>query len=68
MQIEDSKSEKKTILYAPLNGIQGVYGVLEMITPDTLIFQKVKLSLFHYLPKQPGLQSKMLSYMNSHSD
>ena len=55
VQIEDSKSEKKTILYAPLNGIQGVYGVLEMITPDTLIFPKSEVEFISLLAKTAGI-------------
>jgi diguanylate cyclase (GGDEF)-like protein len=37
-QFEDSLIEKRSILYAPLKGKQGVYGVLQVIAPDTLIF------------------------------
>ncbi|WP_071460400.1 sensor domain-containing diguanylate cyclase [Bacillus massilinigeriensis] len=38
LQIEDSLLERKSILYAPLKGRQGVYGVLQVIAPDSQIF------------------------------
>ena len=55
MQIEDSKLEKKTILYAPLNGIQGVYGVLEMVTPDIHDFPKSEVEFISLLAKTAGI-------------
>ncbi|WP_413308240.1 sensor domain-containing diguanylate cyclase [Bacillus sp. 1P10SD] len=36
IQYEFSRSEKSTILYAPLKGKQGVYGVVQIIAPHSL--------------------------------
>lgn len=38
IQFEYSLAERKSVLYAPLKGKQGVYGVLQVISPNTLVF------------------------------
>ncbi|MFD2046345.1 diguanylate cyclase domain-containing protein [Ornithinibacillus salinisoli] len=38
IQIEDRLQDKKTYLYAPLIGNQGIYGVLQIITPTNMEF------------------------------
>lgn len=55
MQFEDSLKEKKSILYAPLKGKQGVYGVLQMMAPDTLIFSENEKEFISLLAKTAGV-------------
>ncbi|MFZ3578233.1 diguanylate cyclase domain-containing protein [Virgibacillus sp. DJP39] len=43
VQLEDRVKEKKTYLYAPLKGKQGVYGVLQIITPNNVEFPEKEL-------------------------
>ncbi|MUK86831.1 diguanylate cyclase [Ornithinibacillus sp. L9] len=38
IQIEDRLLDKKTYMYAPLKGKQGIYGVLQIITPSIVEF------------------------------
>jgi diguanylate cyclase (GGDEF)-like protein len=38
IQLENSLVEKRSILYAPLKGKQGIYGVLQIIAPNLLEF------------------------------
>ena len=54
MQFEDVLDEKKSILYAPLKGKQGVYGVLQMNAPDSLIFPKSEMEFISLLAKTAG--------------
>ncbi|WP_428912505.1 sensor domain-containing diguanylate cyclase [Niallia sp. Krafla_26] len=54
IQFEDSLAEKTSILYAPLKGKQGVYGVLQMIAPDSLIFPKNEVEFISLLAKTAG--------------
>ncbi|SET80613.1 diguanylate cyclase with GAF sensor [Oceanobacillus limi] len=42
-QIEDRLQDKKTYVYAPLRGNQGVYGVLQIITPTVMEFPEQEL-------------------------
>lgn len=52
--IEDSIQERKSILYAPLKGKQGVYGVLQVIAPNTLVFPKNEVEFISLLATTAG--------------
>jgi diguanylate cyclase (GGDEF)-like protein len=55
VQIENSSSAKcSSILYAPLKGNQGVYGVLQVNAPETLAFKPVDVELITILTKSAG--------------
>jgi diguanylate cyclase (GGDEF)-like protein len=54
IQLEDSLQEKKSILYAPLKGKQGVYGVLQVITPNTMTFPKNEVEFITLLANTAG--------------
>lgn len=53
-QFEDSVAEKKSILYAPLKGKQGIYGVLQVIAPNTLIFPTNEVEFISLLANTAG--------------
>ncbi|MGM9926724.1 MAG: diguanylate cyclase domain-containing protein [Bacillus sp. (in: firmicutes)] len=53
-QFEDSIIDKQSILYAPLKGKQGVYGVLQVISPDTLMFPKNEVEFITLLANTAG--------------
>jgi len=65
-QFEDSKSEKKSVLYAPLKGKQGVYGVLQVISPNTLMFPKNEVEFITLLANTAGsaLENAQLYYQS----
>jgi diguanylate cyclase (GGDEF)-like protein len=54
VQIEDSLKEKRSVLYAPLKGKQGVYGVLEVIAPSAMIFPKDEIKFISLLANTAG--------------
>lgn len=53
-QFEDSVQEKRSIMYAPLKGKQGVYGVLQVIAPNTLMFPKNEVEFISLLANTAG--------------
>ncbi|RFU66158.1 diguanylate cyclase [Peribacillus saganii] len=54
IQFEDSISERRSVLYAPLKGKQGVYGVLQVIAQDTLVFPKNEVEFINLLANTAG--------------
>lgn len=54
VQFEDSLQEVRSILYAPLKGKQGVYGVLQVIAPNTIIFPKNEIEFITLLANTAG--------------
>ncbi|KHE68505.1 hypothetical protein LD39_14480, partial [Halobacillus sp. BBL2006] len=54
LQIEDRLDEKQSYLYAPLKGKQGVYGVLQIITPSYVHFPKKDLEFFVLIATTAG--------------
>ncbi len=53
-QFEDSLHGKRSIMYAPLKGKQGVYGVLQVIAPNTLVFPKNEVEFISLLANTAG--------------
>lgn len=66
VQLESSLDEKQAILYAPLKGKQGVYGVLQVIAPDTLDFPKDEVEFISLLAATAGsaLENAQLYYQS----
>lgn len=54
VQFEDSLINRKSVLYAPLKGKQGIYGVLQVIAPDTQIFPKEEVGFIELLANTAG--------------
>jgi len=54
IQFENSIEEKHSVLYAPLKGKQGVYGVLKIVSTDTLIFPKAEVEFIMLLANTAG--------------
>ncbi|WP_257985045.1 sensor domain-containing diguanylate cyclase [Bacillus sp. T33-2] len=54
IQFEDSLAAKNSILYAPLKGKQGVYGVLQVIAPDALVFPASEVEFIKLLANTAG--------------
>lgn len=54
VQMEYSPLEMSSILYAPLKGNQGVYGVLQINAPNTLGFKQDDVDLITTLAKSAG--------------
>lgn len=54
IQLEDSVQERKSILYAPLKGKQGVYGVLQVIAPNTQTFPNNEMEFIMLLANTAG--------------
>ncbi|MFE8704165.1 diguanylate cyclase domain-containing protein [Cytobacillus sp. FJAT-54145] len=54
VQFEDSLQEKRSVLYAPLKGKQGVYGVLQVIAPNALTFPKNEVEFITLLANTAG--------------
>lgn len=54
VQLEDSVQEKRSVLYAPLKGKQGVYGVLQVIAPNTMMFPKNEVEFITLLANTAG--------------
>lgn len=54
IQFEDSLLQRRSILYAPLKGKQGVYGVLQVIAPNTVVFPKDEVEFITLLAHTAG--------------
>jgi diguanylate cyclase (GGDEF)-like protein len=54
IQMEESFAENRSILYAPLKGKQGVYGVMQIIASDTLNFPESDIELIALLANSAG--------------
>lgn len=54
IQTEESQLERRSVLYAPLKGKQGVYGVLQVIAPDTLMFPSNEVEFIKLLANTAG--------------
>lgn len=54
VQFENSREERHAILYAPLKGKQGVYGVLQVIAPNTVNFPKNEKEFITLLANTAG--------------
>lgn len=54
IQLEDSLQERRSILYAPLKGKQGVYGVLQVMAPNTMTFPKNEVEFITLLANTAG--------------
>ena len=54
VQFEDCLSGQSSVLHAPLKGKQGVYGVLQVIASDTLIFPKSEVEFITLLANTAG--------------
>ncbi|RFU66310.1 diguanylate cyclase [Peribacillus glennii] len=54
VQFEDSVPAKRSVLYAPLKGKQGVYGVLQVITPNSLVFPENEVEFISLLANTAG--------------
>ncbi|MFK9091163.1 diguanylate cyclase domain-containing protein [Bacillus salipaludis] len=54
VQFESSHFEKHAILYAPLKGKQGVYGVLQVIAPETSEFPAMEVEFITLLSECAG--------------
>ncbi|MFC4556715.1 diguanylate cyclase domain-containing protein [Virgibacillus kekensis] len=54
VQLEDRIKEKNTCLYAPLKGKQGIYGVLQVITPHEIGFPQEEISFITKFSETAG--------------
>lgn len=54
VQIEDLIDDKKSILYAPLKGKQGIYGVLQVIRPLHTLFLDDEINFISLLANTAG--------------
>jgi diguanylate cyclase (GGDEF)-like protein len=54
LQFNCSKSDGCSELYAPLKGKQGVYGVLQVIAPETFVFPTQEISFIKLLANTAG--------------
>lgn len=54
IQLEDSIQDRRSILYAPLKGKQGVYGVLQVIAPNTMTFPNNEVEFITLLANTAG--------------
>lgn len=54
IQLEDSIQDRRSILYAPLKGKQGVYGVLQVIAPNAITFPKKEVEFITLLANTAG--------------
>ncbi|AST92868.1 MULTISPECIES: diguanylate cyclase domain-containing protein [Sutcliffiella] len=54
VQTVDSISERRSLVYIPLKGKQGVYGVLQIISLDSMIFPKEELKFLVLLANTAG--------------
>ncbi|ASN04972.1 sensor domain-containing diguanylate cyclase [Virgibacillus necropolis] len=66
VQLEDRLKDKKTCLYAPLKGKQGVYGVLQIVTPNSVDFPQKEIEFIGQFATVAGkaIESATL-YQNS---
>ncbi|WP_027409634.1 sensor domain-containing diguanylate cyclase [Anoxybacteroides tepidamans] len=54
IQLEDSIALQRSILYAPIKGAQGVYGVIEIIAPHIMEFPKSEMNFISLLANTAG--------------
>ena len=54
VQFEQSITDRNAIIYAPLKGIQGVYGVLQMIARDSVDFPESEIEFITLLAGSVG--------------
>jgi diguanylate cyclase (GGDEF)-like protein len=54
IQLEDSISLRRSILYAPIKGAQGVYGVIEIMAPYIMEFPKREINFISLLANTAG--------------
>lgn len=54
VQFEDSIIDGRSVLYAPLKGKQGIYGVLQITAPNTLSFPKQEVGFIELLANTAG--------------
>lgn len=54
LQFESLKEEKSSVIYAPLKGKQGVYGVLQIIVPNAISFPKNEVEFISLLANTAG--------------
>ncbi|MBO8156497.1 MAG: diguanylate cyclase [Bacillaceae bacterium] len=54
VQIEDRIEDKRSCLYAPLKGKQGIYGVLQIITPKSVLFPEKDIEFISLLANTAG--------------
>jgi diguanylate cyclase (GGDEF)-like protein len=54
IQFEDSISLRRSILYAPIKGAQGVYGVIEIMAPYIMEFPKREINFISLLANTAG--------------
>ncbi|MEM5591960.1 hypothetical protein AAHH67_09850 [Niallia circulans] len=54
LQFENLKGEKSSVIYAPLKGKQGVYGVLQIIVPNAISFPKNEVEFISLLANTAG--------------
>ncbi|MFT4414972.1 diguanylate cyclase domain-containing protein [Fredinandcohnia humi] len=54
VQIEDRIAEKQSVLYAPLKGRQGIYGVLQINAHNAIIFPKSEIQFIELLANTAG--------------
>ncbi|WP_312095644.1 diguanylate cyclase domain-containing protein [Niallia sp.] len=54
IQFENLKEEISSVIYAPLKGKQGVYGVLQIIVPDVISFPQNEVEFISLLANTAG--------------
>ncbi|CAH0346853.1 diguanylate cyclase [Bacillus sp. CECT 9360] len=54
VQFEDSLAERNSVLYAPLKGRQGIYGVLQVVAPNSLVFPETEVEFIRLLANTAG--------------
>ncbi|WP_141432041.1 diguanylate cyclase domain-containing protein [Bacillus sp. 03113] len=54
IQFEETIHERRSVLYAPLKGKQGVYGVLQVIAPNTFSFPTSEVEFITLLANTAG--------------
>lgn len=54
IQIDDSILLKHSVLFAPLKGKQGVYGLLKIVAPHSLFLYQAEINLIQLLAKTAG--------------
>ncbi|WP_078414053.1 sensor domain-containing diguanylate cyclase [Priestia abyssalis] len=54
VQTEKKSDERRFVLYAPLNGKQGIYGILQVIAPDTAVLPEEEVKFISLLANTAG--------------
>jgi diguanylate cyclase (GGDEF)-like protein len=54
IQLEDSISLRRSILYAPIKGVQGVYGVIQIMAPYIMKFPRREINFISLLANTAG--------------